>query len=164
MRGVSRGHQSIFVVWNLLSYTTGREYRSEYNRYLTGLDITIHVIAPQLSSHCDVINNRMWRHQQNEDRVNETPGRCVKIVVLLSFMDSSSRVRNKIMYLLSWRTISALTRMLFLYQFRSLLRNSGNKLQSNPLESTKTVRHSSTYIMLSVSCFKFNWNLISFQE
>ena len=36
------------------------------------LDITIHVIASQLSGNCDVIGNRLWCHQQNENRVSET--------------------------------------------------------------------------------------------
>ena len=31
------------------------------------LDITIHVIASQLFGHCDVISNRLWRHQQTEN-------------------------------------------------------------------------------------------------
>ena len=43
---------------------------------------------------------------------------------------------------------SALTRVLFWGLFRSLLRNSGNKHQNNPLVSAETVRHSSTYIIL----------------
>ena len=47
------------------------------------LDTTIHVIASQLSRYCDVICNRLWRHQQNEDRVSETRGRCVNIVVFV---------------------------------------------------------------------------------
>ena len=54
------------------------------------------------------------------------------------------------MYVLSWRTVSALTRVLFWYLFPSLLRNSGNKHQNNPLVSAETVRHSSTYIILYV--------------
>ena len=33
------------------------------------LDITSHVIASQLSRYGDVISNRLWHHQQNEDRV-----------------------------------------------------------------------------------------------
>ena len=52
-------------------------------------------------------------------------------------MDSLCRVRNKI-----------ITRVLFWYLFPSLLRNSGNKHQNNPLVSTETVRDSSTYIIL----------------
>ena len=40
------------------------------------LDVTIHVIASQLSGPCDVISNRLWRHQQNENRASETRGRC----------------------------------------------------------------------------------------
>ena len=115
------------------------------------LDITVHVIASQLSGHCDVIGNRLWRHPQNEDRASETRGRCVKIVVLSSFMDSLCRVRNRIMYVLSWRTVSVLTRLLSLCLFPSLLRNSGNKHKNNPLVSAETVRHSSTYIILYLS-------------
>ena len=47
------------------------------------LDITIHLIASQLSGDCDVISNRLWRHQQNEHRASETRGRCVKLVVFI---------------------------------------------------------------------------------
>ena len=112
------------------------------------LDITIYVIAPQLSGHCDVISNRLWRHQQTKNRASETRGRCEKIVVLSSFMDLLRHARNKIMYVLSWRTVSALTRVLLWYLFPSLLRNSGNKHQNNPLVSAETVRYSSSYIIL----------------
>ena len=79
------------------------------------LDIIIHVIASQLSGHCDVISNRLWRHQQKEKRASETRGRCVQIVVLSSFMDLLCHVRNKIMYVLSWRTVSAFTRYFGVY-------------------------------------------------
>ena len=57
-------------------------------------DNTIHVIA---SGYCDVISNWLWRHQQNGNRAGETRWRCVKIVVLWSFMDSLCRVRNVIL-------------------------------------------------------------------
>ena len=97
--------------------------------------ITIHMSASQLSGHCDVISSWLWRHQQNENRASETRGRCVKIVVLSSFMDSFCLVSNTIMYLLSWRTISGLTRVLFWYLFPSLLRNSGNRHQNNSLDA-----------------------------
>ena len=52
---------------------------------------------------------------------------------LSSFLSSLCRVRNKIMYVLSWRIVSALTQGLFWCLFPSLLRNSGNKHQNNPL-------------------------------
>ena len=65
-------------------------------------------------------------------------------------MDSLCHVRNKIRYVLSWRTISALTRVLFWYLFAELLLNSGNKHQINPLVSGETIRHSSTYIILYI--------------
>ena len=115
------------------------------------------MIGPQLSCYCDVISNRLWRHQQNEDRASETRGRCVKIVVLSSFMDSLCRVRNKIMYVLSWRTVSAPTRVLFWYLFPELVRNSGNKNQNNPLVSAETVRHSSAYIILYIVDTSLQW-------
>ena len=116
--------------------------------------IIIHVIAPQLSAHCGVISNRLWRHQQNENRASETRGRWVKLVVLYSFMDSLCRIRNKIMYVLSWRTISTLTWGLFWYLFPSLLRNSGNKHHHNTLVNAETIRHSSAYIIPYVFWFK----------
>ena len=45
-------------------------------------DITCHVFASQLSGHCDVFANRLWRHQQNVKRASETRGWFVKIPVL----------------------------------------------------------------------------------
>ena len=106
------------------------------------------MIASQLSGRCDVISNRLWRHQQNGNRVSETLGRCVRIVTLSSFMDSLCRIKNKIMYVLWWRTVSALTRVLFWCLFPSLLLNSGNKYQNSLLVSAQKVRHSSTYTIL----------------
>ena len=44
--------------------------------------------------------------------------------------------------------LNQILRVLFWYLFPSLLRNSGNKHQNNPLVSAETVRHSSTYIIL----------------
>ena len=49
------------------------------------------------------------------------------------------------MHVLSWRTISALTWVLFWCLF-----NLFNKHQNNPLVSAETVRHSSTYIILYI--------------
>ena len=40
------------------------------------------MLASQFSSHCDVISNQLWRHQ-NENRANDTRGRSVKIVNLI---------------------------------------------------------------------------------
>ena len=109
------------------------------------------MIASQLSAHCDVISNRSWRHQQIENRASETRGRCKKVVVLSPFRVLSSFVmscKNKMMHELSWRTVSALTRVLSWYLFHSLLRNSGNKHQNSPLVNAETGRNSSTYIIL----------------
>ena len=60
------------------------------------------------------------------------------------------------MYVLLWRTVSALTRVLFWYLFPSLFRNSGNKHQNNPLVSAETIRHSSTYIILYILLACYN--------
>ena len=113
-------------------------------------DIIIHMITSQLSGNCDVIWNRLWSHQQKENQASETRGRCVKIVILSSFMDSLCHARNKILYVLSWWTVSALTWLLFLCLFPSLLCNLGNKYQNNPLVSAETLRHESTCIILYV--------------
>ena len=97
------------------------------------LDITFHVLA-QLSGHCDVIINWLWRHQKNENWASETRRWFVKISLFC--------VRNKIMYVVSLRTICTPTRVLFWCLFPSLLRNSGNKYQYKPLAGAYTVRHS----------------------
>ena len=97
------------------------------------------MIASQLYGYCDVINNWLWRDQQNVNLVSKARGRRVKIVVLSSFLSSLCRVRNKIVSVLKWRTVSALTRVLFWCLHLN-----------NPLVSTETDRHSSTYIILYV--------------
>ena len=93
---------------------------------------------------CDVIGRMKTERVRHRDDVKNSSFSS-------SFMDSLSLVRNKIMYVLSWRTVSALTRVLFWCLFHSLLRNSGNKHQNNPLVSAETVRHSSAYIILYIS-------------
>ena len=52
------------------------------------------------------------------------------------------------MYVLEWRTVSALTRGLFWCLFPELRSNEGNKYQNNIRVSAETVRHESTYIIL----------------
>ena len=109
------------------------------------LEITCHVFASQLSGHCDVIASRLWRHQQNVQRSSETR----MILILASFIDSLCRVRNEIMYLLSWRTISALTRVLFCCLFPSLLRNEGRcekKCKSHPKFTCCLINGMCTYL------------------
>ena len=83
-----------------------------------------------------------WRHQQSivtssaERKPSEwDTGMMCEAHRFYSHLWILSRVRNKIMYILSWRTVSALTRVLFWYLFPSLLRNSGNKHQNNTLVS-----------------------------
>ena len=110
------------------------------------LDITIHVIASQLPGHCDVISRTKIERVRYGDDVK-------RLSFLSSFMDSLCRVRNNIMYVLSWQTVSALTRALFWCLFPSLLRNSGIKHQNNTLVSVETVRYSSTYIILYISAY-----------
>ena len=90
---------------------------------------------------CDVIRKTKTDRVRHGDDVQKSS-------FLSSFMDSLYRVRNKIMYVLSWRTVSALTRVLFWCLFPSLLHNSGNERQNNPLVGAETVRHSSTCIIL----------------
>ena len=52
------------------------------------------------------------------------------------------------MYELEWRTVSALTRVLFWCLFPELWSNEGNKYQNNTPVSAEMVRHKSTYIIL----------------
>ena len=71
------------MVWNAI-FSPDRPWISPWIKSISNeLDITIHVIASQLSGHRDVISNRLWRHQQNENPASETRGRCVMIVVFI---------------------------------------------------------------------------------
>ena len=95
----------------------------------------------------------LWRHQQSIVTSSTERKPSEWDTGTMSFMDSLCRVRNKIMYVLSWRTVSVHTRVLFWYFFPSLLLNSGNKHQNNPVVSAETVRHSSTYIILYIMSY-----------
>ena len=64
---------------------------------------------------CDVIRRTKTEQMRHRDDVYRSPS-------LSSFMDSLCRARNKIIYVLSWRTFSALIRVLFWCLFPSLLR------------------------------------------
>ena len=55
------------------------------------------------------------------------------------------------MYVLDWRTVSALTGGLFWRLFPELRSNEGNKYQNNTRVSTETARHESTYIILCLT-------------
>ena len=94
------------------------------------------MIASQLSGHCDVIRNRLWHHQENENRASEIWRRCVKIVVFIVIYKVVMSCKKIIVYVVSWRTVSALTRVLFWCLFPSLL--------------------GSAYIILYISCFIYD--------
>ena len=125
-RKVRNGNSVRFVFFKCFK-PTNIQYGMEYTVFLhdrpwisawiksisNELDITIHVIASQLSCHCDVISNRLWRHQQNENRASETLGRCEKIVSFIVIYEFVMSCKNNFMYVLPWRTVSALTRVLF---------------------------------------------------
>ena len=92
---------------------------------------------------CDVIRTSETEQVRHGDDVYTSS-------FLSPYMDSLCHVGNKILYVLSWRSVSVLTRVLFRGLFPSLLRSSGNKRQNNTLVSADIVRHSSTYIILYV--------------
>ena len=94
-----------------------------------------------------LIANRLWRHQQNKASEWDT-GWCVKNLVLASFMDSLCRVRNKIMYVLLWRTVYALTGVLFW----CLLINTKITLQWAHKQFVTRV-HTLLFIELPTLCF-----------
>ena len=91
---LQKDHESFFTLNNPISwsYIKIMHYCFLHDRLWTlpwiksiynELDITIHVTASQFSGHCDVINDRLWRHQQNENQASETQGQCVKIVIFI---------------------------------------------------------------------------------
>ena len=60
----------------------------------------------------------------------------------------ATSTKSRIMYVLEWRTVSALARGLFWCLFPELRSNEGNTHQNNTRVSAETVRHESTYIIL----------------
>ena len=111
------------------------------------LDIIIQVMASQLSQvivtssgiDYDVIRTTKSVQVRHRDDVYWSS-------FLSSFVDSLNRVRSKIIYVLSWRTISALARVLFWCLFPSLLR----RLKIHYI-STIYQRHS------NYGCFLITW-------
>ena len=62
------------------------------------------------------------------------------------------------MYVLEWRTVSALTRGLFLCLFPVLRSDEGDKHKNNTRVSAATVRHESTKIILFLTRHKESIN------
>ena len=101
--------------------------------------------------YCDVISRTKTERVRHGDDLSRSS-------FLSSFMDSLCRIRKNIMFVLSSRTVSVLTRVLFRYLCRSLLRNSGNKHKNDTRVSVETVLHSSTLLFMHIpemtsSCF-----------
>ena len=81
--------------------------------------------------------------------MGEAQGWCVKIVILLSFLSLFCQVRNKMMCVLSWWTVSALTWVLFWCLFTTY--------QNDPLVSSEIVCQSSTNIILYIFRLVCHW-------
>ena len=99
------------------------------------LNITFHVLASQLSGHCDVISHRLWRLQQNVNRASTTLGQCVNIVVFIviyRFVISCKKWNNACTLLTNCLCAHLSAILVF---FPSLLCNSGHKHQNNLLVS-----------------------------
>ena len=60
---------------------------------------------------------------------------------------------KRIMHVIEWRIVSALTRGLFWCLFPELRSNKGNKYQNNTRVNTETIRHESTYIILFLTWY-----------
>ena len=109
-------------------------------------DVTIHVITSQLSGHCDIISNQLWHHQQNENQARHGDD-VPKSSFSSSFMDTLCCVRNKITYVLSWRTVSVCTRVLFWYLFPELEINTKKPSREHWSSSSHEYIHYSLFIL-----------------
>ena len=75
--GYSTNAEKVRCGWDIwyLPFLHDRPWISPLIKSISNeLDITCHVFASQLSSHCDVIADPLWRHQQNVMRATETRG------------------------------------------------------------------------------------------
>ena len=58
------------------------------------LDIIFRMIMSQLSGHCDIISNQLWRHQQNENMWEWDTGKMWKdrhFVIIYGFVMSCKK-------------------------------------------------------------------------
>ena len=96
------------------------------------LYITFNAIASQLSGHCGVISNLLWRHQQN---VNRASGTLRRFIVIYGFFISYKKWKKR-MYCRGELFMRSLECHFGVYFPRCCAtRNSGNKHQNNPLMS-----------------------------
>ena len=123
-----------YILNIVISYMTITQLPSRHNCL---------VIMMSSAIDCDIISRTKTERVRHGNYVK-------RLSFLLSFMDSLCRAKNIIMYVPSWWTVPALTRVLFRCSFSLLLRNSGNKHQNNLLVSADTVRHLSTHIILYI--------------
>ena len=126
---------SLHATGILLYFLHDQPWISRIKSISNELDIIIHVIASQMSGHCDVISNRLWHHQQSENRANEKRGRFVKIVVFIVVYGSvmSCKKRNNVCTLVT-NCFCAHSSVILVF-----------------ISLTETVRHSSTYTILYFS-------------
>ena len=102
------------VIYNCILYD--RPCISSWiNPMFNELDILFHVVASELSGHCDVISKRLWCRQQNVNWANEARGDVWRSLFLSSIIDSLCRVRNEIMFVLSWRNAYARASVSFVF-------------------------------------------------
>ena len=87
--------QLTIPVRNNLILLNDRSYISPWIKSISNvLDINCHVFASQLFGHCDVIANRLWRHQQTVKRASESREWYVNILVItLSWAHKQSTTR-----------------------------------------------------------------------
>ena len=128
-------HVSVNIpdIWNVY-FWHDRSWISPWIKPIPNeFDITICVIAPQLTGHCDVISNRLWVHQQNVNRATGTRDRCVTIIVsivIYGFVMSCKKWNNICTPMTNWRCSQSSGIVGFMF-----------KHQNNPLVSASTVRH-----------------------
>ena len=89
------------------------------------------MIASQLSGHCDVVRNRLWRHQQNENRASETRGRWENIVIFIVICGFATSWKN-------WNSVHTL--MTNCFCAHSSVISEIKKIKSVSLFSHRTIK------------------------
>ena len=90
----------------------------------------------------DITSYQLWCHKQNVNGAGETPGkrkrcmsetrnRCARIIFLSSGIDSFCHVRNRIMYVLLWRTVYVhMLSSMYLKKINNISRNGWHSIVS----------------------------------
>ena len=149
-----------FRMWQLCTFTIGQSGYDgrEHHRGLWGSQVCLswsgsHEAAGYDRGECDRVTGKRVESQipvHIDNFFQNTCANCPYLTLMAEIY--------RMMYVLEWRTVYALTKWLFWCLFPELRSNEGNKHQNNTRVSTQTVHYKSTYHILFLTWYDGSMN------